>query len=1314
MKRLYWIAIILLFCLQSTISAQDSLPEIDIDNTAQVELLGTLAHEKITGMLWSPNGQYLALNQESGVILYRYESDEFTFLSELPNANAKAFTEDEINLFVIIDESSSDRNRRLLVGHYSLEDAVYLNQVLLQNAFEEPYGYGADRPFWYNSQSNIQLLEFPDQPLRVLISLPGFTNTTVWDPNSNTLQPFELSSRCASYPEIDLIGCNSGDENDDFFDVADITTHDVIDPINDELLYRLPSTYAFGDSGINADNMRFFTSEINAISSIPDLGNQILVASTGTPVYEFDSPVIAISRDAKFAVSRPNSQTIMLWDLTNEISIGQFELESPVSQVDVVKIGDTNQGHLLSILDVHSRLFVWNIDSQQFISQLRTNSNDFVQMSIDDDGLFTNTNDNFTATWNLDTGQRIVTENLPGIYSPDEQYRVILNDDNASLIFSEVGSNAELSMVSIPITSQSQGNFLDAWFSPDGLWLAVGWIDFDGSNQLHMFDMLDGPVNPFLFYSIEVELDDMIFSPDGTEYTVAAIDASNEPIFRAYNTESGALLWEMTSANTTARTGDRKEMTYNTLGDQIAYMHNYWDGTIHLIDSDSGEQVTTLAIDPSGEMAEQIFVTDLKYAPNDEILYVAYRFGRLRGSDEVRNYAIVAWDINTAEIVLGIPNATLFDIGSNGDLIYVGYPDGSIEIWGSPNSSIGYTQAEQPEFQADIEPLAVTFTSSSEPIPRPNPETLPLVYDATCASLDNPTLVLGEEGVVTTDIPLTLYAGPDADSPSIGQIEFGTPFLVMGGPICVENGAFWQIGYLDAPDELFFEQTAWLLESQTSTTVANNADEIAGVRLRLVEYIPGAEQVNSTHFTETYSNDEIFFHYPAGWWIGHFGNDVVLRNFPIDYGENNLAIAVFPEAQNPVGHVYIEIEYIDFNNFPEDDPLDARMIYLNRNGIEDTSISGRSARVINRGGWLTINVEIAPLEVVSIKVYLTGLQQSQVAELVNTLVSSIDLASTITEDSNISILEQPIEDESGNLSCSGALRSRLSPRSSASVSPDLILSQFALPGSRIPIGNAQSSEIFDVLAGPLCLEEEAWWLVNVQGTVGYVLESDGEYLVEPYTFTLDQPQEERSNAGDNTTETSPTNTFSVNNYGSDCSVLTTSPVNKRSGPGTNYENVGQTESGTIIPVLGFYLNDPHPWWYLEDESWVRNDVISLTGACINLDQVNGDGTVIATIESDVNAVSSAVTQCSGAPLSRLTTNMVARVTLGGTDNRMRIAPNTETTAIQSGSIPPGSNFTVITGPLCAEGYAWWLVDFEGLVGWTVEGAGGDYWLEPIP
>jgi len=51
-----------------------------------------------------------------------------------------------------------------------------------------------------------------------------------------------------------------------------------------------------------------------------------------------------------------------------------------------------------------------------------------------------------------------------------------------------------------------------------------------------------------------------------------------------------------------------------------------------------------------------------------------------------------------------------------------------------------------------------------------------------------------------------------------------------------------------------------------------------------------------------------------------------------------------------------------------------------------------------------------------------------------------------------------------------------------------------------------------------------------------------------------------------------------------------------------------------------------------------------------------------------------------------------------------------------GQIEPGDGLKVINGPICSDGYAWWLVEslHGNLRGWTVEGKSSEQWVVPCP
>jgi uncharacterized protein YraI len=85
--------------------------------------------------------------------------------------------------------------------------------------------------------------------------------------------------------------------------------------------------------------------------------------------------------------------------------------------------------------------------------------------------------------------------------------------------------------------------------------------------------------------------------------------------------------------------------------------------------------------------------------------------------------------------------------------------------------------------------------------------------------------------------------------------------------------------------------------------------------------------------------------------------------------------------------------------------------------------------------------------------------------------------------------------------------------------------------------------------------------------------------------------------------------------------------------------------------------------------------------------------------------------CLGVPPPRLTVGGQGRVT-PGLPNKVRSAPSTSAAAI--GSIPGDAIFAVIGGPRCADGYLWWQVNYNGLIGWTASGTSSEDWVVPYP
>lgn len=90
----------------------------------------------------------------------------------------------------------------------------------------------------------------------------------------------------------------------------------------------------------------------------------------------------------------------------------------------------------------------------------------------------------------------------------------------------------------------------------------------------------------------------------------------------------------------------------------------------------------------------------------------------------------------------------------------------------------------------------------------------------------------------------------------------------------------------------------------------------------------------------------------------------------------------------------------------------------------------------------------------------------------------------------------------------------------------------------------------------------------------------------------------------------------------------------------------------------------------------------------------------------------AYTQCPGAPPSRLAANMRGRITFtSGAMTNVRYWAGLD--ADLAGQMAEGATFTALYGPACADGYAWWNVQFDsGLEGYIAEGTPSEYWLEP--
>jgi hypothetical protein len=82
--------------------------------------------------------------------------------------------------------------------------------------------------------------------------------------------------------------------------------------------------------------------------------------------------------------------------------------------------------------------------------------------------------------------------------------------------------------------------------------------------------------------------------------------------------------------------------------------------------------------------------------------------------------------------------------------------------------------------------------------------------------------------------------------------------------------------------------------------------------------------------------------------------------------------------------------------------------------------------------------------------------------------------------------------------------------------------------------------------------------------------------------------------------------------------------------------------------------------------------------------------------------------CSGYQ-SVISSGIQAKVSPGAS-NRIRESAGLDAERI--GEMPPGSVMAVLSGPVCADDYTWWMIRFSTIVGWTAEGQDTTHWIRP--
>lgn len=221
--------------------------------------------------------------------------------------------------------------------------------------------------------------------------------------------------------------------------------------------------------------------------------------------------------------------------------------------------------------------------------------------------------------------------------------------------------------------------------------------------------------------------------------------------------------------------------------------------------------------------------------------------------------------------------------------------------------------------------------------------------------------------------------------------------------------------------------------------------------------------------------------------------------------------------------------------------------------------------------------------------------------------------------------------------------------------------------------------------------DSSWWQINVNGIVGWV---SARYVTAANTGSVPVTSG---------VITPPVPTQPPVITGAAMTVTGAFRLNVRATPDpVNGVVVVRINRNETYPIVG--RNSDSSWWQINVNGtvgWVNARYVTAANT----------GNVPVTSQIVPTVPTGPVVQCPGFVPSRLVVGRQGRVTLTGSANNIRSTPGLTSAVI--GLIPSGGVFSVLAGPQCSGGIAWWQVNFNGVVGWTAEGQGSDYWLEPL-
>lgn|GEM_PF-1042036 len=319
----------------------------------------------------------------------------------------------------------------------------------------------------------------------------------------------------------------------------------------------------------------------------------------------------------------------------------------------------------------------------------------------------------------------------------------------------------------------------------------------------------------------------------------------------------------------------------------------------------------------------------------------------------------------------------------------------------------------------------------------------------------------------------------------------------------------------------------------------------------------------------------------------------------------------------------------------------------------------------------------------------------------------------------------------------------------------------------------QSGVTFTIVAGPQCVNNYLWWQIDVPGALsGWVAEGDASgYFIQPVTTTpttaplpTSTPAVQATAAIANTI-VSTTNAVNTPNSPA---VPVVVPVNCPNAPSTNFAvglqgEVRKAQAGTpnsvrvrdsastsgkvltnlpestpFTVIGGPQCVSGFVWWQIKTNAgdisgWVAegdSNSYFILPLGYGITPSPSPSPLPPTIDPKLPTATATIRvgvtiNCPAAMPSRLVIGLHGMVPGDGATVRVHVAPGTATDQLTQrrngsafeGQLKPGQQFTIIGGPSCVNGTAWWKIqdvpDTAGYEGWVAESQAGNYLLAPV-